>query len=73
MKDISISFRNLQNVDLLSSEKENGLWIIKYSQSHLDWQFSKNFFKDQISNSESLFLLKRGKRDVQVGALSFEL
>jgi len=34
--------------------------------------FSKNFFKDQISNSESLFLLKRGKRDVQVGALSFE-
>jgi len=35
--------------------------------------FSKNFFKDQISNSESLFLLKRGKRDVQVGALSFEL
>jgi len=33
--------------------------------------FSKEKFKDQISNFERLFLLKRGKRDV--GALSFEL
>ena len=42
-----------------------------YSQSHLGWHFRMLFQSSKLKARTSLFLLKRGKRDVR--ALSFEL
>ena len=88
MKDISMLSKILQNADLLSKKNDNGLWIMKYGKSHLDWHFRKNLpkIKSQISNAsvewnmtrrrwniELWFLEQHSKMSLQVGFVVLRL